>query len=549
MGTDDGGADRLDETIAALRAAIAADDGDAFTHIQLGAIGYFTDDFASARRHWEQAFRLLREKGDLRTAIKVAADLAELHQGSLGNDAAGNGWLRRARRLADTVGHCVELGYLELAVIACDRPDVDGIERSADIALALAIEFGDADLEVRALADSGLAMVSQGRLTEGFARLDEAMTAISAGEVTHPDVAGRSFCAMLSACDRAGDFRRAEEWIRLVNDVMTEQFLGVPPILSTHCKLAYGSVLCTAGRWDDAETTMLAALGPEASASLGHRVELTARLADLRLLQGRIEEAAALLGPYEDRIPAALPLARMHLAQGDCDLAAAVIKRTAKALVGDRLRTSALFGLLVEVELSRGDLAAAHTAAEQLAAMAGPAEAPVLVAEAALATGRVALARGEPAAALAALDRAQRAVVDDDRPLLAATIRAERAMALAATNAAAEATDEARAAMAMFERMGAERHVDRTAALLRRLGGGGPRPRSRPSAKAVDGLSQRERDVLDLLRAGLTNAEIGERLYISPKTAEHHVSRILTKLGVRSRAEAAAVATTSGWAP
>ena len=48
--------------------------------------------------------------------------------------------------------------------------------------------------------------------------------------------------------------------------------------------------------------------------------------------------------------------------------------------------------------------------------------------------------------------------------------------------------------------------------------------------------------MLDLLRLGLTNAEIGSRLFISAKTAEHHVGRILTKLGVRSRAEAAAVA-------
>jgi DNA-binding NarL/FixJ family response regulator len=58
----------------------------------------------------------------------------------------------------------------------------------------------------------------------------------------------------------------------------------------------------------------------------------------------------------------------------------------------------------------------------------------------------------------------------------------------------------------------------------------------------VRGLTSREAEVLDLLREGLTNGEIGSRLFISAKTAEHHVSRILTKLGVRTRAEAAAVA-------
>jgi DNA-binding CsgD family transcriptional regulator len=48
--------------------------------------------------------------------------------------------------------------------------------------------------------------------------------------------------------------------------------------------------------------------------------------------------------------------------------------------------------------------------------------------------------------------------------------------------------------------------------------------------------------VLALLAEGLTNAEIGTRLFISAKTAEHHVGHVLAKLGVRSRAEAAAVA-------
>jgi len=52
--------------------------------------------------------------------------------------------------------------------------------------------------------------------------------------------------------------------------------------------------------------------------------------------------------------------------------------------------------------------------------------------------------------------------------------------------------------------------------------------------------------VLALIGAGLTNAEIGQRLYISAKTAEHHVGRVLAKLGLRSRTEAAAHAARSG---
>ncbi|HEV7623660.1 MAG TPA: LuxR C-terminal-related transcriptional regulator, partial [Amnibacterium sp.] len=58
------------------------------------------------------------------------------------------------------------------------------------------------------------------------------------------------------------------------------------------------------------------------------------------------------------------------------------------------------------------------------------------------------------------------------------------------------------------------------------------------------GLTLREQEVLDELRAGRSNAEIASRLVISPKTVDHHVTRVFTKLGVHSREEAAATADT-----
>lgn len=53
-------------------------------------------------------------------------------------------------------------------------------------------------------------------------------------------------------------------------------------------------------------------------------------------------------------------------------------------------------------------------------------------------------------------------------------------------------------------------------------------------------MSRREHEVLRLVREGLTNAEIAARLFISTKTAGHHVGNILMKTGLRSRGEAAA---------
>ena len=99
------------------------------------------------------------------------------------------------------------------------------------------------------------------------------------------------------------------------------------------------------------------------------------------------------------------------------------------------------------------------------------------------------------------------------------------------------AIETARHARNELEALGASREADAAAALMRSLGA-----RGRAGPRSLGSLSRRETEVLRLLGEGLSNREIAERLFISPKTAEHHVSRIYGKLGLKSRAEAAAYA-------
>jgi DNA-binding NarL/FixJ family response regulator len=98
------------------------------------------------------------------------------------------------------------------------------------------------------------------------------------------------------------------------------------------------------------------------------------------------------------------------------------------------------------------------------------------------------------------------------------------------------AVAEATAALEALERLQAHRDAAQAADVLRQLGAS-----ARPAGPPERGtLSKREAEVLDLLGHGLTNGEIGDRLYISHRTVEHHVGSILAKLGLRSRTEAAA---------
>ena len=123
-----------------------------------------------------------------------------------------------------------------------------------------------------------------------------------------------------------------------------------------------------------------------------------------------------------------------------------------------------------------------------------------------------------------------------DLSLEAARAQLELAQALA-SGAPDAAVAEARIALKTFERLGAARDADAAAELLRGLGTTG-----RAWPKRYGTLTKRETEVVPLLAAGCSNAEIAERLYISPRTAEHHVASILSKLDLRSRAEAAAYA-------
>ena len=99
------------------------------------------------------------------------------------------------------------------------------------------------------------------------------------------------------------------------------------------------------------------------------------------------------------------------------------------------------------------------------------------------------------------------------------------------------AADVARRAFSELESLGALREADEAAALMRQLG-----LKVRSGPRAAERLTGREVEVLRLLADGLTNAEIGKRLFISPKTVEHHVARIYRKLDVHSRSQAATYA-------
>jgi DNA-binding CsgD family transcriptional regulator len=377
--------------------------------------------------------------------------------------------------------------------------------------------------------------VRQGRAEDGIGLLDEAMTVALGGETRDPLACGDACCTTLAVCDGLADLERAAQWCEAVVE-FTERRRFTP--VQSWCRGIYGGVLVRAGDWARAEAVLVEALERHADRrrSGGHALPL-AVLADLRLRQGRAEEAEHLLAGLEDHPAALAPLVALHLQRGEAAIAQALLDRRDDA--GGR--EGELLILRGAVALATGELDAAASAAAALRGRAEGLARGDLAAEAGLLAGRVAALRGDA-------DEAERELEDAVARFAAVRYPLEEArarLALAGVQAAAGsplALRCARAARDAFERLGARGDADRAAALMRRLGAAG-RETTRGDR---DELTAREREVLALVAAGLSNAAIADRLVIAPKTAEHHVSRVLAKLGVRSRAEAAAHAVRQG---
>jgi ATP/maltotriose-dependent transcriptional regulator MalT len=295
-------------------------------------------------------------------------------------------------------------------------------------------------------------------------------------------------------------------------------------------------VLFATGEWQNAEEELRAALELSGDAMPALRGEALARLAELRLAQGRIEEAERLLAGFEDHEAAAAVCARIHLLRGKLALAIAVIQRRLDAIGGEnRVEGAVLLELLGEAEIGQGQVEGAAERGRKLAELGSTLGCQVMFARGERLRGR-ALAVGANEAANRHLEVALREFVRLEMPFETARTRLLLAQALH-EHESEVAEAEARAALVIFENLGAKEKAGAAATLLREI-----ENKTRKLISKISGLSQREVEVLCLVAQGMSNQKIADQLTLSKHTVHRHVSSILTKLDLHSRTSAAAYA-------
>ena len=485
------------------------------------------DDYRGAL---ERAHRAHLDEGRLLPALRCAfwIGVTLARRGEMGR---ASGWLGRAQRLLDREGgECVERGYLLLPVVFEQEAsgDLEAAAGTAGEAAAIGERFRDSDLFALAAHEQGHVVIRTGRLNEGLRLLDEAMVAVTAGELS-PIVSGIVYCGVILACQEAHEIGRAQEWTAALSGWCERQ----PDLVAFtgRCRVHRAEIMQMHGAWSEAlEEARRAAERCVEGGNPAGAGEACYREGEIHRMLGDFSSAeeAYRAASRHGREPQP-GLALMRLAQGQADAAEAAIRRVVAGTPEAGQRATFL-PAYVEIMLAVGDIEAASGARRELEALAEDQEGRALQAMAARARGAVKLAEGNARAALGSLRRAGDVWQELGVPYEAARARELVGLACHALGDEDTAALELEAASRAFADLGAAPDLTRLDSLS--------------SAVPADshGLTERELEVLRCLAAGETNKAIAAELVVSDRTVDRHVSNIFAKLGVSSRAAATAYA-------
>jgi DNA-binding CsgD family transcriptional regulator len=504
---------------------------------RLASAAYLIGHSEESSDIWTRAHQECARLGDVARAARCAFWLAFalLNSGEL---AKGGGWVDRAQRLLDDRKlDCVEQGYLRYAAgfrSVCSG-DVDAAHASFSQAAAMGELFREPELTTLARIGEGRCLIYMGEIEKGVALLDEAMVGVGAREVSAIAI-GDAYCTVIEACQELFDVRRAHEWTAALS-----RWCDAQPELVLYrgqCLIHRAEIMQLRGAWsdalDEAQRACDRLADPRGQRVLGSAFYLRG---ELHRLRGELADAehAYRLANESGRDPQP-GLALLRLAQGRVDDADSAVRRVLSE-AEDPMNRARVLGPYVEIVVAVGDIEAARTAADELAAIAGELGQPFLDALSSHVNGAVLLSENNPRDALVSLRRAWTGWRELEAPHEAARARVLIALACRALGDDDSAEMELDAAGSVFAELRATPDVVRTGSLSRVAVAGIP-----------GGLTAREVEVLALVTKGQTNREIAEDLVISEKTVASHLSHIFTKLGLSSRAAATAYAYEHGLA-
>jgi DNA-binding CsgD family transcriptional regulator len=414
-------------------------------------------------------------------------------------------------------------------------------------AISLAVQLGSEDLTAHPLNNIGVALVKLGETDRGLAALERSMQLASAAGLTADVV--RAYHNLSGQLLYLGELDRAAAMLRQGLEYMRQKGWAADGVLLMHL----GWIELEHGRWDEASALIDQGLSRRTALSSSTTAYAAIHHADILYRQGhlaaageRLEQFAATQACVDHIAGSAWTLlAQVYYTAGRLGDAVAAMDR---AMLVWRQRGSTCedvlkIGMTVRIYMDSGRSDSLRELIAVLRAESPDSRSAISQAKREDLEGLIALHERRWAAAARHFAAAAAAWQQIEFPFQEAISRrcwAEARLGLGDPPYASEAQRELERARQLFARLGAAGELAATEALL-----APPPARSMRISQGVE-LTPREREVMALLARGLSNRAIAEALVISPKTAEIHVSNILGKLSLSSRAQVAAYALEHG---
>ena len=399
----------------------------------------------------QEAFRRYAADGDDRAAARVAIALSEdyLHRGS---STVAMTWLERASGLLAATPDCRETGQLMRLQSTYQLELANEPEEALAINVALrelAEAIDDPDLMVQAMQDHGRILLALGQVERGMSIIDRSML-IGATTGTTPNVRGRLYCNMLSACVALGDFKRAQDWN---DEAMTwcaaqnqSPFPGVCEVHRAGLRRRSGELAPTLTDLESiASTSQFSNITGSAMLEIG----------EIHRQRGDFDSANdAYLAAHAHGVDATAGLALVAIERGDAGDAVELLRDALEARSSDQVARRQLLPTLVEAAAVAGEVDAARDASRELTELTDG-RSDVCRACAATAVGTVALLEGSYQDASDAMRRSIRLYGTVPMPYELAAARLGLAAAAHALGTTQMASLERDAALAAYRSLGA----------------------------------------------------------------------------------------------
>jgi|SRR5690554_3342026 len=485
-----------------------------------------------------KAYNLFLEKNDNLGASRTASWIGLDYLDFKGEFAVATGWFQRAENLLDGTPDSWELGFIKIlkAKIAYEvNKNIELAFNLLDETYEMSKSLKKIEGEMLSQAFKGFILVLEGRVSEGMPLLDEATLLALTSEEADIKITTITCCYLIDACERIRDYERAGQWCSTVKDLCKRWSYRE---MFANCRIKYAGVLIWRGDWNEAEKELSSASSELKEIKPLNVNAALIRLADLKRRQGKWNEAEELFNKVESHPLKYLFQSYFYFDKGEYEEAQNCAEKYLRRFpVSRKSERTAGVELLLRIYLKLRKFPEAEIMLNELREISNAIN--TLPLKAALLSGKgiFYFASDKPAEAKENLENALDIYDEIKAPFEAARTRVILAEVLIKLNQLNQVNAELNTALKSFKELGAEKDFEKAKHLLKNL------YKDNLDVAAINKyqFTERELELIKLIAEGRNNEEIAEKLFLSVRTVEKHITNIYGKLGVSGKSARAYV--------